>query len=444
MKKPVAVVILAAGWGTRMRASLPKVLHEVAGKTLLGWVMDALNFLKAEKRIIVTRPEMTSVPNYAKDYDISYQNHYEGTGAAVMAAREELKNFNGTILIVFGDTPFISSETFQHLVEKNQASDTPSITLMGFHAELPNEYGRLIVKNNHIVEKIVETSQATAEQKKITLCNSGVMAIDSQILFDLLDKVTPNNTKNEYYLTDIILQARQKNISCTYIIADQRELLGINSKADLAQAENLVQTILRQKAMDQGVTLRDPSTIYLTADTFFGQDVVIDPYVVMKGKVILENNVTVHSFSHLDNAHIHAYGQIGPFARLRPNSNIGPEGKVGSFVEVKNTQTHQNVKINHLSYIGDTIIEENVTVGAGAITCNYNGYEKNKCTIKKDAFIGSNTSLIAPVTIGAGSIIGAGSVISKNVPEDSLAIARAPQNHKALWAKKFHENKRKK
>jgi bifunctional UDP-N-acetylglucosamine pyrophosphorylase/glucosamine-1-phosphate N-acetyltransferase len=443
MKRDIATLILAAGWGTRMQSKIPKVLHKVAHKSLLAWVLDAASTLKPTKQVVVVRPGMDKVKEEIGNATIVLQEQHEGTAAAVMAAKSELKDFKGDVLILFGDTPFITVETLECLIETRQSASNPAIVVVGFKPEDPGEYGRIVMNGQDQIERIVEYKDASEAEREIILCNSGVMAIDGSCLFDLIDKITPNNAKGEYYLTDVIEHARKMGRHCAVVEASEEELMGINSRSDLARAEFEAQTKLRGAALAMGVTMIDPDSVYLSFDTKLGRDITIGPNVVIMPGVEIQDDVTIHSFSHIEGAKIEVGAVVGPFARLRPGSKIGRDVRIGNFVEVKNSTLNENSKANHLSYIGDAVIGKGSNIGAGTITCNYDGINKSKTILGENVFIGSNSSLVAPIQIGDGAIVGAGSVVTQNVSANALCIARGRQSEKANGASLYRERNKK-
>jgi len=443
----IACVILAAGKGTRMKSKLPKVMHCIAHRPLLMHVIETALGLKAERVITVTAPEMESVRQYvARQYKHSVQNAIQpeqrGTGDAVLAAKAALKDFSGVVLILYGDTPLIRPPTLAAMVEKLKADPETALAVLGMEVPVPNDYGRLVVSKNGELERIVEAKDASAAEKKITLCNSGVMAVRGSLLFTLLAKLNAKNAKGEYYLTDLVALARIAGHRCAAIPADASELQGINSRDELAKAEACLQTRLRAQAMAGGATLVDPSSVYLAVDTDIGADVVIHPNVIFGPGVRVHDNVEIRGFSHIEGATIHPGAIVGPFARLRPGAVIGKGAHVGNFVEVKQATLEAGAKANHLTYIGDAHIGEGSNIGAGTITCNYDGFDKHRTTIGKHVFIGSNTALVAPVKVGDGAVVGAGSVITEDVDADALALTRAVQKQKAQWAKAFRRRKK--
>ncbi len=444
-RESIFAVILAAGKGTRMKSDRPKVLHEIAGRPMLHYVLDTVENLGVDRQIIVVAPSMAKEPSPftrgKKSAQIAIQKQQLGTGDAVKSGMAALKNPTGTVLILYGDTPFISEMRLRQLIA---ASHQHPVTVLGFQPKNPAEYGRLVLDQEGHVAAIVEYKDATTAERAIPLCNSGVMALQAPVATALLARIKNNNSKKEYYLTDIVALARGANLECGLVIAEEHEVLGVNSKAELAAAEQIVQQKLRAAAMENGATLIAPETVYLSHDTVLAPEVVVHPFVVFGAGVKVGARTEIRSFSHIAAATIGADAIIGPFARLRPGTVLADEVHIGNFVEVKKSKLARGAKANHLTYLGDAFVGENANIGAGTITCNYDGYTKSETRIGKGAFIGSNSSLIAPVTIGDGAIIGAGSTIRKNVPADALAINDMPQATKPGHAKNFRKKRQKK
>jgi bifunctional UDP-N-acetylglucosamine pyrophosphorylase/glucosamine-1-phosphate N-acetyltransferase len=435
-----AIVVLAAGLGTRMKSRLPKVLHPIAGRPMIQHVQATLETLAPDRLVFVIGEEMEAVRRTVAPHPTVIQKERLGTGHAVMMAMPALRDFEGDVLIVYGDTPLLSAETLASMLRARRAASRAAVVL-GFRPAEPGAYGRLVVDGDGMLQAIVEAKDATEEQLRIDLCNSGVMAVDAARLFDLLDKVDNNNAKREYYLTDIIGLARRDGLACGVVEGRATELMGINSRVELAQAEQAVQAELRAQAMASGATLVDPATVFFSHDTRLGRDVVIGPFVVFATGVTVGDDVQIRGFCHFEGVTIEAGAQIGPFARLRPGASIGPGAHIGNFVEVKNATVETGAKVNHLTYIGDARIGSGANVGAGTITCNYDGYFKEHTEIGAGAFIGSNTSLVAPVRIGNGAIVGAGSVVTQDVPADALMLSRGPRIEKDDWARHFRERR---
>jgi len=443
-KQSVAAVILAAGQGKRMKSAHPKVLHPLAGRPMIAYTVDAIRRLQPDRTIVVIGRDMEGVAAVAAPCMVAIQSPPRGTGDAVLQARAALRGFKGDVLVAFGDTPFLTTATMRRILaarRKRVGGKLPAVVVLGMRLENPRAYGRLITGADGSLETIVEYRDASAVQRRIGLCNSGVMAIDGRMLFKLLDKVGSNNAQGETYLTDIVGIARAGGHSCAVIEGAAEELLGINSRIELAAAESTLQCRLRDKAMAGGVTLLDPDSVSLSFDTRFGRDVVIEPNVFFGPGVRVGDDVTIRGFSHLENASIAAGATIGPYARLRPGAEIGKGAHIGNFVEIKEASIESGAKVNHLSYIGDARVGRGANVGAGTITCNYDGSSKSRTDIGAGAFIGSNSSLVAPITVGDGAVVGAGSVISRDVPQDALGVTRAPQREVEGWAARNRKSK---
>ncbi len=439
---PLACVILAAGKGTRMKSDKPKVMHEIAGLPMIKWLISTVETLEPEKIIIVTSDEMQEVKQAARLHEISIQYEADGTGGAVKAALPHLKDFNGNVLILMGDAPLISVETLEDLISVKEFDTKSALSVLGIEMENPSGYGRLIADDDGNLDRIVEHKDANEEELECNICNTGAFCVDGSKLEKWLEKLEKNNAQGEYYLTDIVKIAKEDGYYTQIcIIDDETEVMGVNNKADLARLEYYVQTLLRESAMVAGVRMIDPETVYFSYDTMLGQDVTVEPNVFFGEGVTIADNVTIKAFSHLEGVNINTGAVIGPFARLRPETEIGEGAKIGNFVEVKNAKIGDGAKTSHLSYIGDASIGDNSNIGAGTITCNYNGFEKSKTIIGKNVFVGSNSTLIAPITVENESYIAAGSVINKNVPDNSLAIARCKQIIHSEWAKKFRNKK---
>ena len=433
----VAVVVLAAGKGTRMESKIPKVLHSVAGRPMLAHVLDAAAAVAPLRTIVVVGHGMDAVAEVIGSNLTVTQEPQLGTGDAVLQTQPKLNDFNGDVLVLFADSPLITSETMKRLVDARRSAGNPAVAVLGFRPVDPAAYGRLVTDESGRLEAIVEFRDADEAQREIDLCNGGVMAIDGAILFNYLSQVGKDNYKGEYYLTDLIGIARRNGRECVVVECPEEETYGVNSRADLSMAEAVMQKRLRTTAMTNGVTMIDPDSIFMSADTTFGRDVLIEPHVYFGPGVHISDGVHIRAFSHLEGATVASGAIIGPYARLRPGADIGAEARIGNFVEVKAATVESGAKVNHLTYIGDARVGKDANVGAGTITCNYDGVAKNYTDIGAGAFIGSNSSLIAPVTIGDGAIVGAGSAISRDVTAESLALTRAKQTERPGWAKKF-------
>lgn len=437
-----AVIILGAGLGTRMNSDLPKVLHPIAGAPMLVHAMQAAMVLDPARRVVVAGYEAAQVEKAALAHDpdvtVVVQAEQLGTGHAVAQAQAALADFVGDALVLYGDTPFIRPDTLEAMMEARQTHD---IVVLGFEAEDPARYGRLILKDGQL-DRIVEYKDATEAERAVTLCNSGVIAADAATLFDLVAAIGNDNAAGEYYLTDIIAIARARGLTATVVECAEAETLGINSRFELAQAEALFQNGARMTALDDGVTLIAPETVYFAYDTVIGRDAVIEPNVVFGPGVTVESGATIRAFSHLEGCHVSRGAIVGPYARLRPGAELAENTRVGNFVEVKNAVIAEGAKVNHLSYIGDADIGPRSNIGAGTITCNYDGVSKHHTTIGADVFIGSNTMLVAPVSVGDQAMTASGSVITRDVPAGDLAVARARQDNKTGFAVRLFDKLR--
>src|SRR6267142_3422 len=435
-------VVLAAGEGTRMRSSLPKVLHPVAGQPLLVHVLEAAPHGAGTSLAVVVGPDHGAVEAEVKrlrpDAATFVQAERLGTAHAVLAARDAIARGADDLLVAFGDTPLISAETFARL--RAPLAQGAALAVLGFRAADPTGYGRLLLEGDRLMA-IREHADATEEERKVTLCNAGVMAFDGRRGLEILDRIGNANSKREYYLVDAVAIIREMGLEAVVIETSEDEVRGINNKAQLAEAEAVMQARLRQAALDAGVTLIAPETVYLAADTKFGSDVTIEPFVVIGPGVTIADGAVIHSFSHIVQSSIGKKALVGPFARLRPGTSLGDGAKIGNFVETKAATLEAGVKVNHLSYIGDTYVGAKTNIGAGTITCNYDGFSKHKTVIGAGAFIGTNSSLVAPVKIGSGAYIGSGSVITKDVPDDAMAVERSPQNIREGGAARYREMK---
>lgn len=437
----LAVIVLAAGKGTRMRSDLPKVMHKLADRSMLRHVLQAAENLNPTQIVVVAGPNMPAVAAEAAPHVVTIQHEQLGTAHAVAAARTVLVPGINDVLVVYGDTPLITPETLRAMISERRRHQA-AVVVLGMRVAPPNAYGRLVLDQQANLVAIVEAAEASSEQLAINLCNSGVMAIDGACLFDLIDGVRADNAKGEYYLTDIVALATARGRTARVVEASAEELAGVNSRADQADAEAILQHRLRQTAMAGGATLTDPDSVFFSADTILGRDVIVGPHVVFGPGVTVADRVTIHAFSHLSGATVGCGAVIGPFARLRPGTVIGPDAHVGNFVELKNTVLGAGAKANHLSYLGDAEIGARSNIGAGTITCNYDGFFKHKTVIEADVFIGSNSALVAPVTIGAGAMVAAGSTITRSVAPDATAVGRANQRDLAGHAGAFRARKR--
>jgi bifunctional UDP-N-acetylglucosamine pyrophosphorylase/glucosamine-1-phosphate N-acetyltransferase len=428
-------IVLAAGEGTRMHSPRPKVLHAIAGKSLLAHVLDAVGGAGVTATAVVIGPGQDEVAAEASRImskaEIFVQRERRGTAHAVLAAKPAIERQPDDILIVYGDTPLLRPATLARLRQPLAAG--AAIAVLGFTPSDPTGYGRLIMAGGELAA-IREEADASASERAIKLCNGGIMALAGQSALAILERIGNHNRKNEFYLTDAVEIARGMKLRAVAVEVEEDDVRGINTKTQLAEAESVAQQRLRQSALDAGVTLIAPETVFLSADTKFGRDVVVEPYVVFGEKVTVEDGAVIHSFSHLAGAHVGKGASVGPFARLRPGTRLGEGSRIGNFVEVKEAVLEAGAKANHLSYIGDAFVGANANIGAGTITCNYDGSKKHRTEIGKDAFIGSNSALVAPVEIGEGAYVGTGSVITENVPPNALALARVRQTIKEGWA----------
>ena len=430
---PIATLILAAGQGTRMKSDLPKVLHRLAGAPLLQHVMQTGTAIGATRSVLVVGHGAGAVAAAARAIDpeitIVEQAEQKGTGHAVEQARAALEAFKGDVIVLYGDTPLIRPETLSAMQEARGRHD---IVVLGFEAAEPGRYGRLIVDGaimdgTGALEAIVEAKDATPEELQVTLCNSGVICAPAALLFELVADLGNDNASGEYYLTDIVALARARGLSSGVVICDEAETMGINARAELAAAEAAFQARARAELLDAGVTMTAPETVFLAHDTVIGRDVVIGPNVFFGPGVTVETGAEIRAFCHLEGCHVSQGAIIGPFARLRPGAEIGNDAHVGNFVEIKNAILGEGAKANHLSYIGDADVGDAANIGAGTITCNYDGVMKHRTKIGKRAFIGSNTALVAPVSVGDEAVTGSGSVITRDVPDGALALERSQQ-----------------
>jgi bifunctional UDP-N-acetylglucosamine pyrophosphorylase/glucosamine-1-phosphate N-acetyltransferase len=435
-------VVLAAGEGTRMRSALPKVLHQVAGQALLAHVLGAAPSGTGASLAVVVGPDHKAVADEARrvrpDAATFIQRERLGTAHAVLAARDAIAQGADDLLVAFGDTPLISAQTFARLREPLKQG--AALAVLGFRAADPTGYGRLVVEGERLVA-IREQADATAAERRINLCNAGVMAFDGRKALQIIERIGNANSKSEFYLTDAVGIVRDLGWEAVVIETSENEVRGINTKAQLAEAEQVMQMRLRQAALDAGVTLIAPETVYLAADTSFGRDVTIEPFVVIGPGVSIADGTVIHSFSHIVQASIGKNASIGPYARLRPGTSLGDGVRIGNFVETKAATLGPGAKVNHLSYIGDAHVGANANIGAGTITCNYDGFAKHKTEIGEGAFVGTNSSLVAPVKIGRGAYIGSGSVITKDVPDDAMAVERSPQTNREGGAKRYRDMK---
>jgi bifunctional UDP-N-acetylglucosamine pyrophosphorylase/glucosamine-1-phosphate N-acetyltransferase len=435
-------IVLAAGEGTRMRSRMPKVLLPVAGQSLLAHVLAAAPKGTGAALAVVIGPDHEAVAEQVKrlrpDATIFIQRERLGTAHAVLAARDALARGADDLLIVFGDTPLISAATFERL--RAPLKKGAGLAVLGFRAADPTGYGRLLVEGGRLVA-IREHADASPAERAIKLCNAGVMAFDGRKALEIIEKIGNANSQSEYYLVDAVAIVRQQGSEVVVVETSEDEVRGINTKTQLAEAEQVMQARLRKAALEAGVTMIAPETVYLAADTTFGSDVTIEPFVVIGPGVSIADGAVIHSFSHIVQASIGKKASVGPYARLRPGTSLGEGARIGNFVETKAATLEAGVKVNHLSYIGDAHVGEGANIGAGTITCNYDGFAKHKTTIGPGAFVGTNSSLVAPVKIGSGAYVGSGSVITRDVPDDALAVERSEQTNREGGAKRIREMK---
>jgi bifunctional UDP-N-acetylglucosamine pyrophosphorylase/glucosamine-1-phosphate N-acetyltransferase len=435
-------IVLAAGEGTRMCSSMPKVLHPVAGRSLLSHVLSAAPKGNNTSLAVVIGPDHHAVAEEAKRYrgdvEIFVQHSRMGTAHAVLSARETIVRGADDLIVAFGDTPLISGATFERL--RAALKRGAALAVLGFRAADPTGYGRLLVEDGHLMA-IREQADASPSERAVTLCNAGVMAFDGHKALAIIEKIGNANSKGEYYLTDAVGIVRDLGLEAVVIETSEDEVRGINTKGQLAEAEQVMQARLRKAALDAGVTLIAPETVYLAADTSFGKDVTIEPFVVIGPGVSIADGAVIHSFSHIVETSIGKKASVGPYARLRPGTSLGEGVRIGNFVETKAATIEAGAKVNHLSYVGDAQVGANANIGAGTITCNYDGISKHKTEIGEGAFIGTNSSLVAPVKIGKGAYVGSGSVITRDVPDDALAVERSQQTNREGGAKRYREIK---
>jgi bifunctional UDP-N-acetylglucosamine pyrophosphorylase / glucosamine-1-phosphate N-acetyltransferase len=435
-------IVLAAGEGTRMRSRTPKALHVLGGRSLLAHVMKTASAAGTRDLAIVVGPDHGAVAAEARKLapkvQIFEQRERKGTAHAVLSARRAIARGADDILVIFADTPLVRAETLLKL--RRAVADGAAVAVLGFKPADPRGYGRLVMQGTELMA-IREERDASAAERQIGFCNGGLMALAGKHALAILNRIGNANAKKEYYLTDAVAIARDMRLKAVAIETPEDDVRGINTKVQLAETEAVLQQRLRTAALEAGVTMIAPETVYLSADTKFGKDVTIEPNVVFGPGVTVDDGATIRSFSHLEGAHVGKGARVGPFARLRPGADLGKDVHVGNFVEVKEAKIEAGAKANHLAYIGDARVGEGANVGAGTITCNYDGVAKHHTDIGKGAFIGSNSALVAPVKIGDGAYVGTGSVVTKNVPAGALAIARAKQTVKEGWAKRLRQVK---
>jgi bifunctional UDP-N-acetylglucosamine pyrophosphorylase/glucosamine-1-phosphate N-acetyltransferase len=444
MTNPIAAIILAAGKGTRMKSDLHKVLHPIAGRPMLLHLMAAVDALAPAKKVVVVGDKADQIEAALKgSADLAIQEPQLGTGHAVQQAESALAGFDGDVLILYGDVPFVPTATMQAMVDRLGAADAPAVVVLAFEPDDALQYGRVITDGDRVV-KMVEHKDATDAERAVRLCNSGLMAAKARDLFALLARVTDDNAAKEFYLVDIVNIANADGRHCAVVRTDPSDVAGINSRAELAAAEAQWQAFRRDEAMAGGASLKAPETVWFSWDTEIGRDVTIEPNVFFGPGTKVADGVTIRGFSHIEGATIAAGCEVGPYARLRPGAVLEEKAKVGNFVEVKKAVLGKGAKANHLSYIGDATVGAGANIGAGTITCNYDGYFKYRTEIGENAFIGSNSALVAPVMIGRDAIVAAGSTVTRDVMDGELRLVRAEQSVKPGWADRFHDAMRKK
>lgn len=441
-----AAVVLAAGKGTRMKSNLHKVLHPIAGRAMLDHLLASVEELGPKKTVLVVghgREQLEKAT--AGRAETALQEPQMGTGHAVQQAQAALAGFDGDVLVLYGDVPFVRAQTLETMLARLHAEDAPAVVVLGFEPADAGHYGRVIADGDGVIAKMVEYKDASETERTCTLCNSGLMAVRAADLFDLLSRVGNDNAQGEYYLVDIVNVARAEGRASAVVVTDRPdEVDGINSRAELAAAEAQWQRHRREEAMAEGASLKAPETVFFSYDTKLGRDVTIEPNVVFGPGVTVHDGAKIKAFSHLEGCEVHSGAQVGPFARLRPGAVLEKNAFVGNFVEVKNAVLHEGAKASHLTYLGDAEVGAGANIGAGTITCNYDGYFKHKTVIGERAFIGSNSALVAPVTIGADAIVAAGSTVSRDVAAGELRMVRAEQMVKPGWADRFHDAMRRK
>ena len=440
-QRSFAVIILAAGQGTRMRSDTHKVLHPIASRPLLLHLLDRVDALGAERKVVVLGKgrEQVEAALVGRDVTIAVQAEQKGTGHAVQQAAGALAGYDGPVIILYGDTPFVETGTLRRMLDRLDGAEGPGVVVLASSPDDPLKYGRIILGEGDRIAKMVEFKDATEEERAVRLCNSGMMAVRAKDLFRWLAEVGNDNAAGEYYLPDIVAIAAAEGRDTVVIEGDPYEAAGVNSRAELAHLELEWQRRRREEALDEGATLIDPESVWFAYDTKLGRDVTVEPHVVFGPGVEIADGAVIHAFSHIEGANIGLKSSIGPFARIRPGTRLAAKTKVGNFVELKKAEVAEGAKINHLSYVGDASVGARANIGAGTITCNYDGFRKYGTVIGKGAFIGSNTALVAPVTVGDGAIVGAGSVITRDVEPDSLAVERSEQKGIAGWARRFRD-----
>ena len=442
--RPVAAIILAAGKGTRMKSGLHKVLHPIAGRPMLLHLLAAVEALGPERTVVVTGAGREQVEAAVAPHGVAtaLQAEQLGTGHAVTQAQVALAGFGGDVLILYGDVPLVSTATMRRMIEALHGPARPAAVVLGFRPADAGAYGRVIADADGRIARMVEYKDASEDERRVTLCNSGLMAIGSGDLFRLLAQVGNDNAAGEYYLPDVVMLAAREGRASVVIETGEDEVAGVNSRAELAAVDARWQAARRAQAMADGATLLAPETVWFAYDTQVGRDVTIGQNVVFGPGVRIADGATIHAFSHLEGAIVASGAEVGPYARLRPGAVLGEQSKVGNFVEVKKAVLGEGAKASHLTYLGDAEVGAGVNIGAGTITCNYDGFFKYRTRIGEGAFIGSNSALVAPVSIGAGAIVAAGSVVTADVQADALVLVRPVQQAKPGWAARFRERMR--
>lgn len=434
-KSNLAVVILAAGQGTRMKSDLPKVMHEIAGRPMINWLIETAEELNPEKIIVVSAPNQDALKNSVAPHEVVIQKEQRGTGDAVKPAMDSLKNFKGKILVLLGDEPFVDIESLKDMISHDE------ITVMAIRPDNVDGLGRMKVRNDRTLEAIVEEKDCTPEELEIDLCNAGNFCFPAEHLEKWLGQIKNKNAQGEYYLVDVPTLAEKDGVKTRVIETSVQGNWGINTRAELAMHEILAQDVLCIQAMENGVTMLDPASVTLSYDTKFGKDVVVEPNVFFGKGVEVGDNVTIHAFSYIEGAKIETGVEIGPFARIRPKSVIEEGASIGNFIEINRSTIKRGAKAKHVSYIGDAIIGEKTNIGAGTVIANYDGFFKHQSNIGKEVFIGSNSTIISPVEIGDGAIVAANSTINKDVPGNAMAVARRPQENREGWASEYRSIK---
>lgn len=435
-KNSLAVVILAAGKGTRMKSTLPKVMHKIAGRPMINWVIERAEALEPAHIIVVTAPDMDDVAAAVAPHKVAIQKEQRGTGDAVKPAMEVLKDFDGKVLVLLGDEPFVDIDMLSEMVAHD------GLSVMAVVSTSNQGLGRMIVDENGNLDSIIEEKDASDVQKEIMMCNAGNFCFPAKKLSGWLSQLQTNNKQKEYYLTDVPVLAKKEKLPTKIFTVETDISWGINNRAELAEHEYMAQAALREEIMTGGVTMIDPDSVTLSWDTEFGEDVTIEPHVYLGEGVRIADGVTIHAFSYIEGAEIEEGAEIGPFARIRPKSVIGEGASIGNFIEVNRSIIEKNAKAKHVSYLGDAVIGENTNIGAGTVIANYDGFFKHKTKIDKDVFVGSNSTIISPVHVGEGVIIAAGSNINKDIPANAMAIGRSRQENHENWASEYKKIKK--